>query len=500
VSRPGAYNVRVSDRVRPYMFYDAAITICPVCYRKVDGKIVFEDEKVFLLGRCPEHGHMRALLADDIDYYRKSREVYLKTPEQPNTYNTPIKWGCPYDCGLCPDHEQHSCLALVEVTDHCNLECPICYAGSGPKREGYRSLAEIERMLDAVVANEGSPDVVQISGGEPTLHPQIFEILDAAKKRPIKHVMLNTNGIRIANDPEFAKRLTSYAPGFEVYLQFDSLRREPLMDLRGADLRDVHSRAIAALNENGVLTTLVMTLKKGLNDDQIGEVLEYAVKQPAVRGITLQPIQDAGRTENFDPAKDRLTLTEVRRGILEQSKLFAPEDVIPVPCHPDSLAMAYGLRMNGQFAPLTGMVPLETLLEGTKATIAYEFDPGLKKQVLGLFSTGLSPESSTAKLRDLLCCLPKIDAPPQITSKDVFRLVIMSFIDAWSFDVRAIKKTCVHIVHPHDGRLIPFDTYNLFYRDELETTRLAGIRAAIDATPGPGLPAAQPALVALRRS
>lgn len=481
----------MSDRVRPYLFYDVAISICPTCYRKVEGKIVFEEEKVFLLRRCPEHGQSKALLADDVAYYRKAREVYLKTPEQPNRYNTPVKWGCPYDCGLCPDHEQHSCLALVEVTDHCNLECPICYAGSGPKRPGYRSLEQIERMLDAVVANEGSADVVQISGGEPTLHPQIFEILDAAKRRPIKHVMLNTNGIRIAKDAEFAKRLASYMPGFEIYLQFDSLRREPLMELRGADLRQTHEQAIARLNEHGLLTTLVMTLKKGLNGGEIGEVLDYAVKQPAVRGITLQPIQDAGRAEDFDPATDRLTLTEVRRGILEQSDLFAPEDVIPVPCHPDSLAMAYGLRMNGKFAPLTGMVPLETLLEGTKATIAYEFDTGLKQQLVGLFSTGHSPESATAKLRDLLCCLPKIDAPPQITSKDVFRLVIMQFIDAWSFDVRSIKKTCVHIVHPHDGRLIPFDTYNLFYRDDLEQTRLAPLRAMIDPTlgPVPGLPA-----------
>lgn len=482
----------MSDRVRPYMFYDTAISICPTCYRKVDGKIVFEDERVFLLRRCPEHGQTRALLADDVDYYRKSREVYLKIPEQPNRYNTPIRWGCPYDCGLCPDHEQHSCLALIELTDHCNLECPICYAGSSPKRTGYRSLEAVEKMLDAVIANEGSADVVQLSGGEPTLHPQFFEILDAAKARPIKHVMLNTNGIRIANDAEFARRLATYMPGFEVYLQFDSLRAEPLVELRGVDLRDVRERCIARLNELGLLTTLVVTLKKGLNDGEIGEILDYAVAQPAVRGVTLQPIQDAGRTEAFDPATDRLTLTEVRRKILEQSDLFAPEDVIPVPCHPDSLSMAYGLRMKGKFAPLTGMVPMEALLDGSKATIAYELDSGLKTQLMGLFSAAHSPEASASKLRDLLCCLPKVDAPASITAKDVFRVLIVSFIDAWSFDVRAIKKTCVHIVHPHDQRLIPFDTYNLFYRDELESTRLEGIRAAIDGV-------AMPALVPLTR-
>src|SRR5947209_5395741 len=128
--------------------------------------------------------------------------------------------GLPYDCGLCTDHEQHSCLSLVEITDNCNLKCPICYAGSGPGRPLFRSLTQIKAMLDLVVANEGEPDVVQISGGEPTMHPQFFDVLDLAKERPIRHLMVNTNGIKIAQDEEFVKRLARYMPDFEVYLQF----------------------------------------------------------------------------------------------------------------------------------------------------------------------------------------------------------------------------------------------------------------------------------------
>jgi uncharacterized radical SAM superfamily Fe-S cluster-containing enzyme len=145
--------------------------------------------------------------------------IYIKPPEMPLRFNTPMKFGCPYDCGLCPDHMQHSCLTVVEITDHCNLRCPVCYADSGPHRPGFRDLATVERMLDAVVANEGEPDVVQLSGGEPTLHPELFAILDAARRRPIKHLMLNTNGIRIANELGFAERLASTG-GFEVYLQW----------------------------------------------------------------------------------------------------------------------------------------------------------------------------------------------------------------------------------------------------------------------------------------
>ena len=327
----------MTTRVRPYTFYDVAVTICSSCFRKLEGKIVFQDGKVFLLKRCPEHGAERVLVADDVDYYRRCREVFIKRPEMPVVYNTPVKWGCPYDCGLCTDHEQHSCLSLVEITDSCNLRCPVCYAASGPERLAHRPLALIEKMLDAVVRNEGQPDVVQICGGEPTLHPDFFAVLELAKARPIRHLMINTNGVRIAQDEDFVKRLAASAPEFEVYLQFDSFERDPLLQLRGADLRGVRERALERLNRHELSTTFVVTLKKGLNDDEIGKIIDFALTQPCVRGVTLQPIQDAGRLENFDPATDRLTLTEVRRKILEQSPVFRAEDVIPVPCHPDAL-------------------------------------------------------------------------------------------------------------------------------------------------------------------
>lgn len=462
-------------RVRPYLFYDVAISICSTCYRRVDAKIVFQDDKVLMIKRCPNHGVERVLVADDVDYYRRCREVFIKPPEMPLHYNTPVKWGCPYDCGLCADHEQHSCLSLVEIADACNLSCPICYANSGPDRPVFRALDHVERMLDAVVRNEGHPDVVQISGGEPTLHPDFFAILDAAKARPIKHLMVNTNGIRIAEDEAFAARLAEYMPDFEIYLQFDSFERDALMNLRGADLRRIRMQALERLNRLGISTTLVVTVKKGVNDGEIGRIIDFALEQPCVRGVTLQPVQNAGRTEGFDPATDRLTLTEVRRRILEQTSVFRPEDVIPVPCHPDSLAMAYALKLGGAVVPLTGLIDPEILINGGGNTIVYEQDDAVRDSMLKLFATNHSPQSSVTSLRDLLCCLPTVDAPASLDYRNLFRVIIMQFIDAEAFDVRSVKKTCVHIVHP-DGRLIPFDTYNLFYRDDLETTRLAALR------------------------
>lgn len=464
----------MTQRMRPYLFYDIVISICSKCFRKVEGKIVFRDDRVLMLKRCPEHGSETVLIADDVDYYRKCREVFLKPPEQAEVYNTPIRWGCPYDCGLCPDHEQHSCVTLVEITDHCNLRCPTCYASSGPERMTYRSLEQIDSMFDAIVRNERQPDIVQISGGEPTLHPRFFEVLDAAKRRPFRHLMINTNGLRLAADDEFAKHLSEYMPDIEVYLQFDSQSADALRTLRGVDLRGVRQRALERLNRLGISTTLVVTLQRGVNDGEIGSIIEYALQQPAVRGVTLQPTQVAGRFDNFDPERDRLTLTEVRRRIYDQSDVFKPEDIIPVPCHPDSLAMAYALKLGSRVMPLTSWIAPEVLIEGGRNTIVYEQEDFLKNQIFRLFSTNHSPASSAGTLHDLLCCLPKVDAPT-LSYENVFRVIIMQFIDAYSFDVRSIKKTCVHIAHP-DGRMIPFDTYNLFYRDDLEKTRLSQLR------------------------
>lgn len=469
----------MAAKVRPYLFYDSAVSVCGTCLRRVEGSILIKDGAVFMDKWCPQHGRERVLLADDADYYRLCREKFVKPPELPRRFNTERRWGCPYDCGLCPEHMQHSCLTLVEVTDHCNLRCPICYADSGPHRPGFRDLAVIESMLDAIVANEGEPDVVQISGGEPTLHPEFFAILDAAKARPIKHLMVNTNGLRIAKDAEFVERLAGYMPGFELYLQFDSLRDEVHQELRGAKLREIRLRALEALNRHGISTTLVVTVKKGLNDGELGDIIDFALKQPCVRGVTFQPIQNAGRAENYDPARDRLTLTEVRRRILEQSTLFRPEDLIPVPCHPDSLAMAYALKLEDRLLPLTGLVPPEVLIEGGRNSIVLEKDEGLRDAVFKLFATNHSPQSQACSLSDLLCCLPQVQAPEGLGYRNVFRVLIMAFIDAEGFDLRSVKKSCVHIAQP-DGRIIPFDTFNLFYRDD-RAAQLEALRRMVEA-------------------
>jgi len=456
---------------RDYLFYALTNSVCSKCLTKVEAKIIFRDDCVYLVKHCPTHGHEEVLIADDIDYYKLSQQ-FIKPGDMPLRFNTPIKYGCPYDCGLCPDHEQHSCLTLIELTDRCNLSCPICYADSGVEEVSnisdrprkHRTLEHIEMMLDAVVANEGEPQIVQLSGGEPTIHPEFFEVMDLVKSKPIKHLMINTNGIRIAKERNFCDRLSQYKPGIEIYLQFDSFEKSTLEELRGVDLREIREKAIAHLNEYNISTTLVVTLKKGLNDSEIGKIIEYALQQKCVRGVTFQPIQVAGRLEQFDPKTDRYTLTEVRRAILQQTPHFKPEDIIPVPCHPDSLAMAYALKLNGKVIPLTGAVAPDDFVKMMPNSVLYEQNEELKRKTFELFSTSHSPQSAANAFKQLLCCLPMIPVPEGINYDNVFRVMIVQFLDPFNFDVRSVKRSCIHIVHP-DGRIIPFDTFNMFYRE-----------------------------------
>lgn len=461
--------------VRSYTYYDYTLSLCPECLKRIDAKIVFENDNVYMLKHCLEHGKSKVLIADDIPYYKNIRN-YNKPSEMPYKFNTKTDYGCPYDCGLCPDHEQHSCLTVIEVTDRCNLTCPTCYAGSSPTYGRHRSLEEVKAMLDAIVRNEKEPDVVQISGGEPTIHPQFFEILDYAKSLPVRHLMLNTNGIKIAKDKEFAKQLKSYAPDFEIYLQFDSFENSVLQELRGADLNEIREQAIKNLNELNLSTTLVVTLQKGLNDNEIGKIIEFALQQKCVRGVTFQPTQIAGRLEKFNPETDRMTLTEVRRKILEQTTIFQPDDLLPVPCNPDALVMGYALKLDNEVFPLTRYINPNDLLDNSKNTIIYEQDNVLQEKMIQLFSTGNSVEVAEENLKSIMCCLPTIDAP-DLGYDNLFRIIIMQFIDAYNFDVRAIKKSCVHIVDKN-CKIIPFETMNLFYRD-VKKERLEELRNEI---------------------
>ena len=451
---------------RNYSFYGQTMSLCEECLRLVPAKIVIEGDDVFYLKRCRDHGAQKTLIATDAAYYRSCKD-FIKPGDLPLKHQSRTHYGCPYDCGLCPDHEQHSCLALIEVNDACNLTCPICFAESGQARTEQKSLAEIERMLDTLVESEGFADLVQISGGEPTIHPQIIEILKLAKSKPIRHVMLNTNGIRISRDKPFVEELAALKPGFEVYLQFDSLKREALENIRAADLRKVREQALANLEAAGISTTLVCVVKKGVNDGEIGDIVRHALTYKCVRGITFQPVQNAGRNLNFDKNRDRMLLTDIRRAVCTQAgEVFGADDIIPLPCNPDAISIAYGLREGTKVTPITQLIPKTELLAAAPNTISFEKYPELKNRLFDLLSLASSGERTKTVLGELLCCLPQVEVPDDLGYDKVFRIAIVSFLDRYNFCVGSVKRSCIHFVTPKK-KIIPFDTYNLFYRNGL---------------------------------
>ena len=226
---------------------------------------------------CPDHGWMEALLYDDAEAYVESQR-YNKPGSRPLKHGTEVKDGCPLDCGLCPEHRQHTCLALIEVNTACNLACPTCFANAG---KGYNlTLQQVEDMLDRFVELECEPEVVQFSGGEPTIHPQILPTLRAAKERDIRHVMLNTNGLRIARDDRFLEALAELRPF--VYLQFDGLEDRTYQILRGEPLAEVKLRALDRLAQADLDVVLVPAIERGVNEHEIGPVVRFGLEHLAV--------------------------------------------------------------------------------------------------------------------------------------------------------------------------------------------------------------------------
>jgi uncharacterized radical SAM superfamily Fe-S cluster-containing enzyme len=251
-------------------------------------------------------------------------------------------------------------------------------------------------------------------------------------------------------------------PGLEVYLQFDSLRREALLDLRGADLSRVRLQALEALERVGVSTTLVATVKKGVNDDDIPGIVRFALTWRCVRGVTFQPVQDAGRNEGFDAKANRIVLTEIRRRVAEAG-VFQLADMIPLPCNPDQICIGYGLRNRAEVTPVTSLLPREILVSAAPNTVAFEAYPELQRRVFDLLSLATAQGDTSEKLASLLCCLPEVAVPDQIAYEHTFRVVISQFLDRYNFDLGTVKRSCVHFVQP-DGQIIPFDTFNTFYR------------------------------------
>ncbi|MBI3953872.1 MAG: radical SAM protein [Chloroflexi bacterium] len=463
-SRPTPPSVRQDA---DFIFHELTRSICPVCKLVIDAQVILRNNKVYMRKRCPEHGWSEGLMSADAEMY-VTAAAFNKPGTMPLRYSTDLKDGCPLDCGLCPEHKQHTCLALIEVNSGCNLNCPVCFADAG---QGFSlTLEEVERMLDRLLELEGEPEVVQFSGGEPTIHPQILDMVRAAKARGIPNVMINTNGIRIARDERFLAELEELRP--TIYLQFDGLERETYRKIRGEDLLDVKLRCLERLARIDLDVALVAAIERGINEHEVGALVEFGINHPAARGIVFQPVTHTGRHLPFNPL-ERMTIPDVLHGIVQQTGgLFRREDFVPVPCcFPTCQVNTYVYVDGSQVIPLPRVLPVDRYLDYiTNRTLPKVPSlPDIQRALEGLWSASAVAGSAKTASQFSCACGVSLDLGTDLShaKKHVFQIAIKDFMDAYTFSVKQVMKCCVAVLVP-DGRLIPFCAYNsVGYREQV---------------------------------
>lgn len=453
---------------KDYCFYESTTSLCNICENTVPAKIIIKNGSVYILKYCPIHGEHEELLEEDCNYHFKKR-LYDK-PGTKMKIHTNVNKGCPHDCGTCPQHNQHACMGLIEITEDCNISCPTCYAKAGNKK--HLSLDKIEKMMDFLQDSEyNNAEILQISGGEPTIHPNIIEILQMAKAKKFKYIVINTNGIRIAEDEEFVKKLSQFNKAFELYMQFDSLNDKATESLRGEKLVSIKKRALENIAKYKIPTTLVATMSTDVNDNEIGSLFVYALNQPYVRGINFQTISFFGRNSSID-TKNRLTISGVLKKLEQQTnKMIKMDDFIPLPCNVEKVAITYMYRSNnGNFIPITRDAKIHEYLPIINNTFAFTIEDALKNAGKSLLDLKTSCEcfkfiNDFKQMIPLNFFLKSKEDKSEYVSNNTFRVSVTSFIDKYNFDTKSLQKECVHVI-TEDLKKIPFSAYNTIYRNK----------------------------------
>jgi hypothetical protein len=495
--------------IRDYTFLGLTLCLCPACIHEaesrrlislrnglekspqvslVTAKIIERGGRVYFRKHCPVHGERDDFVCSDVTAF--DRNQFLTPGKLPAAMGVEPKLGCPFDCGLCTEHEQHTCLGIVEITSACNLECPMCYAASGPGGS-HLSYEDCCRAIDALVVAEGRPEVLQLSGGEPTIHPDFLDVFRYACNQPIDIVMINTNGIRLARDPAFLEAVAEWTHRSEIYLQFDSFDDAAYQTLRGESLVATKLRAIEALGHAGIRTILVCTVQAGVNEYELGDIVRFAQERPWITGVSFQPASYVGRSVLPAELERRVTFPDVIRGIAEQcGDVWQASDFTPLPCaHPNAHSLAYAYRGGGSVVPLARFIELTDHLDLLSGAITFT-RARARELVSQLMSRQCCSDGGCGSSELVQLGAPQITtvngmthpAEPRlkkiaseffgrvlaedVSPADVFRITTTSFMDAYTFDVRQAMKDCVHFVLP-SGHIIPFAAYNILYRTGL---------------------------------
>lgn len=430
-------------------------SVCPECLSRIPAVRVLDSEDVYLEKTCPQHGAFRTVLwRGEPSFASWARP---KIPSFPQNPMTEVRDGCPYDCGLCSDHRQHTCSVLLEVTQRCDLGCPVCFASSGKPGTEDWTLSELAAWYERLLAS-GGPFNIQLSGGEPCLRDDLPEMIRMGRAYGFTFFQLNTNGLRLAREPDYLAALKS-AGLTTVFLQFDGTNDAIYRQIRGRDLLDQKMQAIANCIEQGVAVVLVPVLIPGINTGDIGNIIRLALaNMPVVRGVHFQPVSYFGRYPGDPCDEARITIPEVIREIETQtSGMITAEAFCPPGCE-NALCSFHG---NFILMPGGSLRAISRRQESTcccKPVVAAEGAARSRRFVAANWS---APEPS--RERSTFARRPRLDDLDIFLERrrtHSFCISGMAFQDAWTLDLERLRDCCIHVASP-DGRLVPFCAYNL---------------------------------------
>ena len=482
------------------------LSLCPECLQRLDATIMEKNGKVILAKDCPQHGHFEDLYWGDYESYRRFAK-YDRTGKGISNPRTETVKSCPFDCGICPNHKSHTILSIIDVTNACNLQCSICFAYAG--KIGYLytpTLEQIGEVMDNLRANLPiPPPALQLSGGEPTIRPDFLEIVKMAKEKGFRHIEINTNGIKIAEEKtgvEFIRQLRE-AGADTFYLSFDGVTPEPYVGRAPSHLDEkgklehakwlfsIKTKAIENCREAGMHSVvLVPVIVKGMNDHQLGDIIDYALKNiDVVRCVNFQPVSFAGRTEQWEVEKGRITIPEAVQRIQEQTHgLIKMEDFYPIPCvapisefldeyrmkphvdftvHPHCGAATYLYVDKGKATPITELANVDSFFNTLNKAAEDLRHRHRTKAQLRVGASALK----NIRLKILRQVMPAVlrgnyESLRPFHYKSLM-IGLMHFMDAYNFDLARVERCAIHYGFP-GGKIIPFCTMNTLHRRALE--------------------------------
>jgi hypothetical protein len=468
------------DRIHRYVN-----AFCPECHEadpnraleevpRLSGYLAEAEGQIWLVRGCPDHGKVVTHYDEDpeiltyLERWTATTRVHI--PDTPDNY---AAVPASYLNGLGEMQTQHTCILLEDINENCNLRCPTCYADSMPELTGVAAADDILANIDQRLAREGGRiDVLMLSGGEPTIHPQFREILEGALQKNVVRILVNTNGVVLSRDDTLLDLLATHRDRVEVYLQFDGFKRETYLHHRAADLRKIKQRAVERLSDAGIFTTLTMTTALDVNDDEIGDVVLYALETPYVGGVCIQPVFGSGRSQSINPL-ERLTHTGVLKRLGPQTGgVVQWDDLTALPCsHPHCASVGYMLRSDDdKWRSLVKVIGHERLAEHLDLVSNRIIDPELttelrelvKASLLGLLSeqTSLSHPTVIDLFRDVceacdlgLSTLLKMAtgskrrarALREMVGTRIKRITVKPFMDINTMLEERLLQCCVHV-------------------------------------------------------